>query len=156
MNLNLFKLSKLKIYISLFLLLVFSFLTLFFSHEAEYSMKNGVMYATYLHIENYILMAISILIIAYYLISQIYMFFKEKNKYYLLMFITNIVLLFILSPYFAGHTSYNDSIGLHIDNFVGLLFLLFSVINLIILSLTFLIIYLNELPRSKLTGDHLS
>ncbi len=100
------------------------------------------MNATYLHIENYILMWVSILIIAYFIISQIYMFFKEKNRYYLLMLITNILLLIGLSPYVLGQTTYEDFIGLHIDEFIGLLFLLFSIINLIALSLIFLIIHL--------------
>jgi|GEM_PF-5326938 len=50
MSLNLFKLSKSKIYISLILLLISSFLTLSFSHEAEYNMEGYVMNVTYLHI----------------------------------------------------------------------------------------------------------
>ena len=142
MDLNLFKLSKLKIYISLFLLLISSFLTLFFSNKTEFNMEGHIMNATYLNIENYILMLISVLIIAYYLISQINMFLKEKNKYYLSMIIINVLLLLILSPYVIGQTTYSDFIGLHIDKFIGLLFLLFSITNLIILSLIFLIIYL--------------
>ena len=142
MNQKIFKLSKLKIYISLFLLLISSFLTLFFSNKAEFNMEGDVMNATYLHIENYALMLMTVLIIAYYLISQIYMFLKEKNKYYLLMSITNVLLLLVLSSYVIGQTTYKDSIGLHIDKFIGLLCLFFSIINLIILSLVFLIIYL--------------
>ncbi len=141
MRQNLFKLSKVKIYINLIILLMFSFLILFFSHTAEFDMEGYVMNATYLHIENYILMVISILIIVYYLVCQIYTFFKEKNKYYLSMSIINILLLFGLSPYILGQTFYSDLIGLHIDKFIGLLFLMFSIINLIVLSLIFLIMH---------------
>ena len=142
MSQNLFKLSKSKIYIVLILLLIFSFLTLFFSNKAEFNMEGYVMNATYLHIENYILISISILIIAYYIISQIYMFIKEKNKYYLSMSIVNILLLLGLSPFILGQTTYEDFVGLHVDEFISFLFLLFSVINIIVLSLIFLIIHL--------------
>ncbi len=139
---NLFKLSKLKIYFSLFLLLISSFLTLFFSNKTEFNIKDNIMNATYLHIENYLLITISTLIFIYFIISQIYTFFKEKNKYILLIIILNSLLLLGLSPLLYGQSVYDDFIGLHIDKFIGLLFLLLSVINLIILSILSLIIFL--------------
>jgi len=142
MNANLLKLSKLKIYFSLVLLLGSSFLTLFFSNKTEFNIEDHILRATYLHVENYILIIISTLILIYFIISQIFTFFKEKNKSFLLMFVLNILLLFGLSPFVYGQTFYSDFIGLHIDKFVGLLFFLLSIINLVVLSILFLIIFL--------------
>jgi hypothetical protein len=145
--------SKLKLFLLFFLIIIISFLTLRFSHLAEshselrYIPEIGesgyVNYVTYLHVENYILMGLLLLVVLYFIISFLYSIFKDKTygKYFLLIIPFNILLIFLLYNFVKGITYWLDMSGTHIDQFLGYMTLFIGLINLAIFGITFLIIH---------------
>lgn len=135
---GLFSLKKSKALILLSLIIIISFLTLLFSNMGEmtyFTDEDGhiINYKKYLYTENYILMGILVLLALYFFICLVYGVFKDKN-YPKRILIINIILLLLLTPLVAIFTFYSDFIGLHIDQFLGGLFLILGIINILIFA----------------------
>lgn len=112
-------------------LLITSFLTQIFSNKTEFINVDGVMYPIYLHIENYVLITLTLVTALYLLIHLIKSFVKSKNYYLLSLTVIYILLSIVLIPFVLDQTTYSDFVGLHIDKFIGLLFMLVAFVNLI-------------------------
>lgn len=134
-----FSMSKLKLFILLFLIIISSYLTLDLSHEAKNialmdERGHYTNYQVYLDLENYILMGILIILSLYFIICIL----KEEN--YRRFFLSyNIILFILLIPLAYLFTSYRDIVGLHIDRFLGVIIISLGIINLIVFSIRFLV-----------------
>lgn len=142
---KIFSLTKSRAVVLLIIIILLAFLTLRFSHQATFiegemynSLRNVTtpyIYATYLYVENYILMSLLFLACAYFFFSFIYSIFWEKiyGKKYLFILLFELLLFFGFYYYVLGRTSYLDTIGIHVDKFWGLMLMLMGAINLIAL-----------------------
>ena len=134
-----FSLDKLKVLILLFIILGLSIIVLSLSNMGtvkQYTADDGhvVNYKKYLYTPNYIAMGLLLLFALYFFVCLVYSVAKQKN-YPKSLLITNIILFVVLAPITAMFSSFRDMIGLHIDMFLGYLFLYLGIINFIIFAI---------------------